>query len=53
MKNDQYVAEALAALKPGKGWTFKGDNLSTLVCDDGVTTAPTADEINTWIANNP
>lgn len=43
MLNMQYVAEALAALRPGIGFNCVNNDLSTLICENGV--SPTESEI--------
>ena len=42
----KYIAEAIAALKPGAEWSLNGDNYSGLTWLDTKQTQPTEEEIN-------
>ena len=46
----KYIAEAIAALKPGAEWSLNGEDYSGLTWLDETQTMPTEDEINTKIA---
>ena len=46
----KYIAEAIAALKPGAHWTLNGEDYSGLTWLDKSQIKPTEDEINTKVA---
>ena len=46
----KYIAEAIAALKPGAEWSLNGDNYSGLTWLDTKQTQPTEEEINVKVA---
>ena len=46
----KYIAEAIAALKPGAHWTLNGEDYSGLTWLDETQIMPTEDEINAKVA---